>query len=480
MDLLRQSLQHTAGACSAVIRASLPRPGGATDGFSRCQVLVCSDVEAQCLAVTGGSAVQAQAQVQAPAAAASAAAAGFHGGASSLLSSVLKPMRLFGVGREAAAPGGGALCPGGSEQQSGAAEALAAVVRAQLDAAFPPSPSITAAHLAPITDVVVLHGDDAPPPGFTRLSHSVTGMYAGDLNAASGTKQLWLAVSRAPDAAPVTALLLVAVDKGEFLPPGFTPVRRYVRGVFGRAANLRYGMSSAPSAASAAAAAAGSDVGGRSGAGGGAAPAPTPSSASAEAELLLCLSRSLGAPIIDLGICFPTGALALPNIAAGMLPAALRPAYKPAALALAPPRPSTPGGPWGTLAALEAEAAATPTMAAGAAAVSESLRKTLGPAQEPLPPGYALLARTVLGSGGMLSGGSARGPAALCYAKDCSHVDALGDAAEGVGELEARMCGAAAGSGGSGGVGGGLGRGRGQLRLRPPGPASPGMQCWQR
>ena len=481
MEGLRAGLLTTAACAGKVIRAYCPARPGAEDPYCRSQLLLCSDVEAQILAVVGpvGGASGAG---QAPLPSSSKVGGGnFGSGASSLLSSVLKPMRTaFGVGKgTASAAAGGA--PGEGEEG-----ALSQIVRLQLEAAFPPNPVITPSHLAPITDLVVLHGDEAPPPGYARLTHSVTGLYAGDLNAASGTKQLWLAVSRAPEvAAPITALLLVAVDKGEFLPPGFSPVRRFVRGQFGRAANLRYGMSSssaAAAAATAAAAAAAAAVGsggsagdgsrhpggasGGSGPGvalakGGAAAPSASSAASGEADLLLCISRSLGAPIIDVGIVFPTGALALTNIGAAMLPSALRPAQKSQGLTLAPERPPLPGGPWGTLATMAAASsasqgehqqlaseeasmassfnAAAHTLEASASAFFQEGLKQLGPTRESIPPGYTLLARTVLGSGGMLSGGSARGAAALCFAKDCTHVDALGDAGDVVEELHERM-----------------------------------------
>lgn len=42
-----------------------------------------------------------------------------------------------------------------------------------------------AAQLSPITDIVILYGDDPLPPGYARIKTSVTGMYPADLNAVS-------------------------------------------------------------------------------------------------------------------------------------------------------------------------------------------------------------------------------------------------------------------------------------------------------
>jgi hypothetical protein len=64
-------------------------------------------------------------------------------------------------------------------------DAVNSAIRAQLEYAFPPRPTVSSAHLAPITDIVVLHENDPPPPGYTRLTHSLTGYYSGDLNAVS-------------------------------------------------------------------------------------------------------------------------------------------------------------------------------------------------------------------------------------------------------------------------------------------------------
>jgi hypothetical protein len=47
---------------------------------------------------------------------------------------------------------------------------------------------VTAAHLAPVTDIIVLHEDDPMPPGFVKVSRSITGTYPADLNAVSCRK----------------------------------------------------------------------------------------------------------------------------------------------------------------------------------------------------------------------------------------------------------------------------------------------------
>lgn len=46
--------------------------------------------------------------------------------------------------------------------------------------------AVTNAQLAPITDIVIVHSGDPLPPGFQRVSWSVTGMYPADLNAVRG------------------------------------------------------------------------------------------------------------------------------------------------------------------------------------------------------------------------------------------------------------------------------------------------------
>ena len=421
MDALRQSLQHTAGGCSSVISSVLLRPGVTPDAYTRCQSLVASDVEALCLSLVGGSSA---AQLPRPGAdgssSATAAAAGGSGGGK-LLSSLMRPMRLFGGGS-----GGSEAAPADDSSS-----ALSEAVQQQLQAAFPLSPAVTDSHLHPITDICMVFGDDKLPPYLRRLEYSVTGMYPADLNTgASPYNQVWLAVSRAPGPPPITAVTLVDTLKGECLPPNFTQVVHFfakeVQGKRGQGKRATMRTTSA-------------------------------SNPSGEAEVMLAFARGHGAPIIDLGIVFPNGALSLNNVAAALLPTALRGSHKDSgALALAPPRPSPAGGPWGTLAAAEAAASAAASASQGGAAgmlhgmthaavaAGEQLRKSMGPPPEALPPGYVLLGRTVLGGGGMLSGNSARGqPAYVCYAKDCSHVDALGDAREVAEELQQRMLGRA-------------------------------------
>ena len=93
---------------------------------------------------------------------------------------------------------------------------------------------MSAAHLHPVTDIIVLQDDDPLPEGFVRLTHSVSGTYPADLSA--GSRAGWLAVARFPHpAVAITGLALINIDAGEFIPTGFMPVRRAATG---RAADI--------------------------------------------------------------------------------------------------------------------------------------------------------------------------------------------------------------------------------------------------
>jgi hypothetical protein len=130
------------------------------------------------------------------------------------------------------------------------------------------------AQLCPITDIVLVFGEESLPRGFVKVTHSVTGAYPADLNSSSGPRQAWLAVARSSTAPPITALSVVVLELGEFVPPGFQAVRHPLSG---KPANFRIG-SNPPS------------------------------------ETYLCFSRAPGAPIIDIGIAFPYGASRQPAL----------------------------------------------------------------------------------------------------------------------------------------------------------------------
>jgi hypothetical protein len=149
----------------------------------------------------------------------------------------------------------------------------AAVAAKQREALVALHTAITNAQLAPITDVIAVYGTDPLPPGFEKVATSVTGVYPADLNASGGAKQCWLAIARFPNAPPITSLVVVMLELGEFIPPGFQPVRHVMTG---KPANIRYGVSNS--------------------------------------EAYLCFSRAAGAAIIDIGIAFPNGASITPAL----------------------------------------------------------------------------------------------------------------------------------------------------------------------
>lgn len=229
----------------------------------------------------------------------------------------------------------------------------------------------------------------------------------------SGPRQIWLAVARTPNAAPVTGLVMVLLELGEFIPPGFVPVRRAGTA---RPANLRHGAGAATASG-----AAGAGSGAAAGGGGG--------GASSTTEAYLCMSRAPGAPIVDVGLVFPDGAAVQPL--AGVVKKALidsglmNEAAPGDAAPLVPPR----GGFTGSAGNVEASLAQRNKLFN--TIPLSSLPVGLGgqPKREDVPPGYAVLASSVLDFKADLAGGSARGPAYVCYAKDTCLLDALGDPA---------------------------------------------------
>jgi hypothetical protein len=161
------------------------------------------------------------------------------------------------------------------------ADAPAPPLRDELQRALAPGwrEASRRAALAPVTDIVLVYAGEPVPRGFVKVERSVTGAFAGDLQAGlGGARQAWLALARAPSAPPITALAVVVLELGEFTPPGFQPVRHPASG---RPANLRLGA--------------------------------TPPS-----DVYLCFSRAPGAPIVDVGLAFPTGAARTPGLRALM------------------------------------------------------------------------------------------------------------------------------------------------------------------
>jgi len=253
------------------------------------------------------------------------------------------------------------------------------------------SQGITNAHLTPITDIIVLHEDDPMPTGFMKIARSITGIYPADLNAASGARQLWLAVARFPTAPAITGLLLVSVDQGEFIPPGFTPVKRYATG---RAADLHYGSANGP-------------------------------------QLVLCFTRSMGSPIIDIGIAFPAGAIALTALLAkGKGNTNIINIDNNITTTLHTNSRTVLGGTAANIAIAQEEARKSTGVFGNLGQITSEIGRVvakLGPPREDIPPTYSILKHTLLGADVNLSGGSAKGNAVLVYVKDLTHIDALED-----------------------------------------------------
>eukprot|EP00521_Asterionellopsis_glacialis_P014967 CAMPEP_0195308464 /NCGR_PEP_ID=MMETSP0707-20130614/38239_1 /TAXON_ID=33640 /ORGANISM="Asterionellopsis glacialis, Strain CCMP134" /LENGTH=537 /DNA_ID=CAMNT_0040372735 /DNA_START=1 /DNA_END=1611 /DNA_ORIENTATION=+ len=114
-----------------------------------------------------------------------------------------------------------------------------------------------------ITDIVVTHEDDPPPKGYYRISQTGSGRdFMAFLQQESGklgrkTKKLYLNIKkeqnwdRAAQRPCVTSLALIFPDKNEFVPPGFSVVRRYgdkpsEGGDDQNPANLNFGLSDEP------------------------------------------------------------------------------------------------------------------------------------------------------------------------------------------------------------------------------------------
>lgn len=243
VDGLR-AVAHTA---SEVIVAN------AGDDGDRAALAVASDVEVACLTILGQNKPE-------PAKESSGAAPA----KKSLLASLNIPFLLSGglLGSSTVAEGG----------QSSAAAAEPTPEERTAAAAL--RDALRTAQASPVTDIIAVYGSEPLPAGFTKVTHSVTGAYPGDLNASSGAKQTWLAVARFAGAPPITGLCVVVLEVGEFIPPNFQPVRHVGSG---RPANLRFGA--------------------------------TPAS-----EAYLCFTRAPGAPIVDIGVCFPHGASRPPNL----------------------------------------------------------------------------------------------------------------------------------------------------------------------
>jgi len=81
---------------------------------------------------------------------------------------------------------------------------------------------------APISDICVIQKNEAPPLGYYRISKTPTGKKA-NVNTGSGGTQMYLCIKKdnaSQEQAPITSILLVFADRGEFLPPFYSLVRR--------------------------------------------------------------------------------------------------------------------------------------------------------------------------------------------------------------------------------------------------------------
>ena len=93
---------------------------------------------------------------------------------------------------------------------------------------------------APITDICVIQRGDAVPTGFYKISLTPSGKKA-NLNTGSGGNALFLCFKKDPtrETSPITALVVIFPDRGEFILPGFFAVRRS-----GTACNINAGTAS--------------------------------------------------------------------------------------------------------------------------------------------------------------------------------------------------------------------------------------------
>lgn len=80
---------------------------------------------------------------------------------------------------------------------------------------------------APITDICIVQRNEPTPTNFYRISRTPSNKRA-DLNTGSGGSHLYLCIRKSveEDVAPITALVIVYPDKNEYVPPGFSVVKR--------------------------------------------------------------------------------------------------------------------------------------------------------------------------------------------------------------------------------------------------------------
>ena len=80
---------------------------------------------------------------------------------------------------------------------------------------------------APITEICVLQKNDSPPTGYYRVSKTPTGKRA-NVNTGSGGSPMYFCIKKdvGRDTMPITTLMPIFADRGEFLPPGYSLVRR--------------------------------------------------------------------------------------------------------------------------------------------------------------------------------------------------------------------------------------------------------------
>lgn len=155
LALAIDGLRAVQRACSEVILANAGEEG------ERTAIVACADVEQACLDVLGET-------TKVPSGNVTSESSGSRlGGALNIFKN--SPLTaLFG---------------GSADATSSAAEPAETAGGGGAEGAL--KRAITNAHLQPITDIVILHGDDPVPPGYTKLTHSVTGTYPADLNGVS-------------------------------------------------------------------------------------------------------------------------------------------------------------------------------------------------------------------------------------------------------------------------------------------------------
>lgn len=402
--LITEAVKNVQSAASAAM-VSYNRMEDASSEHSdtqRTSLLICSDVEVKCLDLLG----EGDAFVQDNQKSQSSSRIGPSPRVLNMISSLAHPIAsVFSI------PASGAqLSPTNSPTLTGKSDVsptssftvpthvLNRAASMVANTMLPSSPKLSVAHMHPITDIIALAGDDPCPPGYTKITHSITGAYPADLNASSGSRQLWLAVSRNLNQSPITGLLFACLEYGEFPPQGFGVVRRVSsvqdRGASGQSRHANFQAQGSQS---------------------------TP--------LLLCITRAPGAPILDIGILFPKGQLLTKgNGTPGVLVSERGALRGTAKVLLEDSRKPSDGKNF------------LSDVSQAASDLKQAVTSRFTPHSETIPKGYSALTTTFLGSPVPLTGGSmARSRPILVFMKDTSHIEFMRCGAAGAQFLQHKL-----------------------------------------